>query len=63
MNRKDARIGLRLTEDELVKVEEIAKLRGCTLSEAVRLLVRGTQVKTVAIIEISPSIDTALVLA
>lgn len=63
MDRKEARIGLRLTEEELVKVEQIATLRGCTLSEAVRLMVRGTQVKTVAVVEINPPMTNALALA
>jgi hypothetical protein len=63
MDRKEEQIGLRLTGDELAKAKQVAALRGCSLSEAVRLMIRGTQVKTVAVIEISPSIDTALALA
>jgi hypothetical protein len=63
MDRKDARIGLRLTEDELVKVEQVATLRGCTLSEAVRLMVRGTQVKSVSLVEITPPVSNDLAFA
>jgi hypothetical protein len=63
MDRKDARIGLRLTEDELAKVEQVRALTGGTLSEAVRLMVRGTQLKTVAVIEITPPVPSNFVLA
>jgi hypothetical protein len=63
MDRKDARIGVRLTEDEIEKVQQVANLTGCNLSEAVRLMVRGTQLKTVAVIEITPPSMDNLVLA
>lgn len=63
MERKEEQIGLRLTGDELAKAKQVAALKGCTLSEAIRLMIRGTQVKTVALIEISPSVDMNLVLA
>jgi hypothetical protein len=59
MDRKEARIALRLTEQELGKVEHIAELRGCTLSEAVRSMVRGTVVKSVNLIEITPTNSNA----
>ena len=60
MNRKDAFVALRLTEEERSKIERIAQLRGCSMSEAVRLLVRGTQVKMLAIHEIAPSLASEL---
>jgi hypothetical protein len=63
MERKEERIGLRLTGDDLAKAEQIAALRGCTLSEAVRLMIRGTQLKTVAVIEITPPVPSNLALA
>lgn len=63
MDRKDERIGLRLDGDDLAKVDQVAAVRGCTRSEAIRLMVRGTTVKTVAVIEITPQTQNALAFA
>lgn len=63
MDRKDEWVGLRLAGDERAKLAQIAALRQCTISEAIRLMIRGTQVKTVAVIEITPPAQNELVLA
>lgn len=39
------RIGIRFTEEDAAKVRRIAKFAGCNFSEAVRRIVRATQVE------------------
>jgi hypothetical protein len=63
MERKDEWVGLRLDGIDHAKLAQIAALRQCTLSEALRLMIRGTQVKTVAVIEITPPAQNELVVA
>lgn len=63
MPRKEEWVGVRLDDDLHAKVAQIAALRQCSISEALRLMIRGTQVKTVAVIEITPPAKNDLVLA
>ncbi len=52
MARKIERIALRLTENEIEKVQEVARVTGCNLSEAVRQMVRNTRLEPVSVIEV-----------
>jgi hypothetical protein len=44
MEAKQSKMGLRLANSEIAKLRAIAKATNCTLSEAVRLLVRSAVV-------------------
>lgn len=46
--QKSGRIALRLSEEERRKVDQVATLTGCNLSEAVRRMVRATRLEPVA---------------
>lgn len=47
-------LALRLTGDELARVRQIAKANDCTLSQAVRLCLKATTFRTVAVLEVEP---------
>jgi hypothetical protein len=55
MKRKDERIAVRLSQEELAKVQTVAALTDCTMSEAVRRIVRATRLQPVVVIDAQPS--------
>jgi hypothetical protein len=50
-----------MTPEEKAKVEQVATLDGCTLSEAMRRVIRGTRFEPVSVIEIKMQNDAGRV--